>query len=358
MATAVFFGLILLACIGIMYSCNVFEPAADHLGRNMKEGVKGATINAIGSSLPELFTTLILLFLYKDMDGLSGGVATTAGSAVFNAVLIPGGAILAVTMVAKLTTSIEVSRKVLLRDGFFVLFAEIVLIYFLGFSELTWWMGATLMGIYAVYFAVLMKMGGGGNDEDDGDDEEIEDDLVSQGIVRDFLTAMKGDDIPLTDGVAWLFLSVSVVMVGAFCLLLSEATVGLAQVWDVPLFVTTVVFAAAATSVPDTILSVKDALKGNYDDAIANAIGSNIFDVCMSLGLPLTLYCLVTGGPVALHLESSDSNVQILRVVMLGFTALVIGMFSVGAVGKKTGLTLIGLYVAWLCSIAYTLSVG
>ena len=70
-------------------------------------------------------------------------------------------------------------------------------------------------------------------------------------------------------------------VVGVFCFLLSEATILLAEAWDVPLFLTTVVFAAAATSVPDTILSVKDALKGNYDDAVANAIGSNIFDVCV-----------------------------------------------------------------------------
>jgi cation:H+ antiporter len=353
MAALPYLGLVLVACIGIMYSCNVFEPAADHLGRNMKEGVKGATINAVGSSLPELFTTLILLFAYNDLDGLSGGVATTAGSAVFNAVLIPGGAILAVTMMAKLTSSVEISRKVLLRDGFFVLLAEIVLITFLGFEELTWWMGAVLMWIYIVYFAVLMKTGGGleeDDDEDDEDDEEPE----SRGIVGDFFTAMKGDDIPLTDGVAWLFLSVSIAMVGAFCFLLSEATVKLAEIWHVPLFITTVVFAAAATSVPDTILSVKDALKGNYDDAVANAVGSNIFDVCVSLGLPLTLYCLVTGGPVALQQDASGADIQVLRWVMLGFTAVVIGLFSLGAVGKKTGMTMVAMYAGWLGYIGYT----
>ena len=71
--------LILLACIGIMFSCNLFEPASNYLGRNMPAGVKGATINAIGSSLPELFTTFILLFFYRDMDGFTGGIATTAG---------------------------------------------------------------------------------------------------------------------------------------------------------------------------------------------------------------------------------------------------------------------------------------
>jgi len=33
-----------------------------------------------------------------------------------------------------------------------------------------------------------------------------------------------------------------------------------------------VVLSAAATSVPDTIISMKDARKGNYDDAVSNVL--------------------------------------------------------------------------------------
>ena len=40
----------------------------------------------------------------------------------------------------------------------------------------------------------------------------------------------------------------------------------------IPSYFTAVVLAAAATSVPDTVLSVKDARKGEYDDAVANAV--------------------------------------------------------------------------------------
>lgn len=347
-------GLVALACVGIMFSCNVFEPASDYLGRNMKEGVKGATINAVGSSLPELFTTLIFLVLYHDVDGFTAGVATTAGSAVFNAVLIPASAILAVTMIAKLTTSVEVSRKVLIRDGAFVLLAEIVLIYFLGLDQLHWWMGAALMAIYAVYFAVLMFTGGGEDEEDDEEDEEEE--LESRGFIRDLITAMKGDDVPLTTGKAWGYLVISVIFVGLFCFLLTESTVALAKAWNVPLFITTVVFAAAATSVPDTVLSIKDALKGNYDDAVANAIGSNIFDVCVSLGLPLTLFCLFTNSSI--DMSETGGQVAILRWVMLGFTVAVLALFFRGRVGKVTGGIMTAMYVGWLAYIGYVATTG
>jgi len=351
MATLVPFLMIGLACVGIFFGCNLFEPAADYLGRNMKDGVKGATINAVGSSLPELFTTLILLFLYRDMDGFSGGVATTAGSAVFNAVLIPACAILAVTMWARATDTIEVSRKVLLRDGIFVIIAEVVLIIFLGHHTMYWWMGAALLGIYLLYFGALMWGGWSIDDDDDDDDDDEEEDLVPGALVGDLLTALKGGDVGLDTPRAWGFLMGGVSLVGLFCFVLSEATVQLAETWDVPLFLTTVIFAAAATSVPDTILSVKDALKGNYDDAVANAIGSNIFDVCISLGLPLTIYGIVV-GPVDLAAHA-DEGVQVIRWVMLGFTVVVLAMFFPGKVGKKAGLAMLAMYGSWVLYIAY-----
>ena len=47
------------------------------------------------------------------------------------------------------------------------------------------------------------------------------------------------------------------------------------------------------TSVPDTILSVKDAMKGNYNDAISNAIGSNVFDIGFVLGFPILMFSVL-----------------------------------------------------------------
>ena len=126
---------IALMSIMIMYACNSFEDAADFLGQNMKPGVKGATINAIGSSLPELFTTSLLLFgplfapgfFGSRADGFSAGIATCAGSAVFNAVIIPALCVLAVLFVGikgpggtrTKIDRITLDKKVVLKDGIF-----------------------------------------------------------------------------------------------------------------------------------------------------------------------------------------------------------------------------------------------
>ena len=167
---------------------------------------------------------------------------------------------------------------------------------------------------------------------------------------------MKGDDVALSEGKAWAYLGVSVVFVGLFCYLLTESTIALAEAWNVPLFITTVVFAAAATSVPDTVLSVKDALKGNYDDSVANAIGSNIFDVCVSLGLPLTLFCVFTG--TSIDMSQTAGQVAVLRWVMLGFTVGVLALLFRGRVGRWTGVTMVAMYAGWLVYVGYLAVVG
>ena len=50
-----------------------FDLAANYLTRNWGEGIKGPTVNAIASSLPELMISFIFLFYYKDITGFSAG---------------------------------------------------------------------------------------------------------------------------------------------------------------------------------------------------------------------------------------------------------------------------------------------
>ena len=289
-------GTVVLASVVIMFACNSFEDASSFLGRNMPSGVKGATINAIGSSLPELMTATFLLFAFKDEDGFSGGVATCAGSAVFNAVIIPAVSVLAVMFIGvkqsdgthKKVSFIELNKATVLRDGVFFILAELALIYFLGDSVMFWWMGGVLMGIYVLYFGFLMwqfKTGRAEPDEDDDDDDDEDEEQApkwKQLLTFDFNALFFGGK-DFNNGRAWVVLGSATTIIGVACYGLSWAVVEAAHVLNVPLYFTTVVLAAAATSVPDTVLSVKDALNGNYDDAVANAVGSNIFDICVAL---------------------------------------------------------------------------
>ena len=364
---------IVLASIVVMYACSSFDEATSYLGRYMPPGIKGATLNAVGSSLPELLTTTFLLFIYHDRDGFSAGIATCAGSAVFNAVVIPALCILAVTWWGtstkgsslKIIPHIELDRKTLLRDGFFFIAAELVLIYFLKDSVMVWWMGGALMIVYVVYFCYLMWQWMLASAASKFDEEEYEP-VGPPDLLITFSLAPKWSNLKsvLTFDFnqvffygmaynakrAWFVLSCSVGTIAMACLFLSKAVIDSADALGVPAYFTAVILGAAATSVPDTVISMKDAVKGNYDDAISNAVGSNIFDITICLGLPLFIYGIIYGD-VALS-GLGPARVQELRIALVCVTVVVLGLFlSTKKIGQWRGWILLSLYGLWTAFI-------
>ena len=146
---------------------------------------------------------------------------------------------------------------------------------------------------------------------------------------------------------AWIVLILSTVTIGGACLGLAHSVEATAVALDIPLYFVAVILAAGATSVPDTVISVRDALKGEYDDAIANAVGSNTFDICVALGLPLMLYCLLNGTDVSL-IGEANGEVQGLRIFLIIVSVVVLGLLLVlPSIGKGTALIFAVLYMVW-----------
>ena len=59
---------------------------------------------------------------------------------------------------------------------------------------------------------------------------------------------------------------------------------------DIPEVVMGTVVLAAGTSVPDALASISVARAGLGDMAVANAVGSNVFDIWLGLGLPWSVF--------------------------------------------------------------------
>jgi cation:H+ antiporter len=326
----------------------------------MAPGVRGATINAIGSSMPELMTAFFLLFLYHDRDGFAAGIATTAGSAIFNAIIIPALCILAVrykgvvragTAVREKIKEIEISKRSVLRDGFFLLLAEGLLIILLGNKTFVWWMGGLLIGVYGLYFLFLMRGFGGDAEDDDGDDDNDDDgdDDESPSTLRALITFdfnnLLFNGKRYTTSSAWVVLSLATAVIGVACWQLAEAVMMSSSALGVPAYFTALVLAAAATSAPDTVLSVKDALRGDYDDAVSNALGSNTFDITVALGLPLIVYALLFGDITV----QSAAETQDLRIILFAVTAFVLVAFLIGRrITIIYAYMFLTVYAAWL----------
>ncbi|MFT4666078.1 MAG: Ca2+/Na+ antiporter [Polaribacter sp.] len=347
--------LISLCCLIIWKASDGFEVASEYIGRNLNDGVRGATINAIGSSMPELFTTIWFLFVLRDKDGFAAGIGTTAGSAIFNGMIIPAVVILAVIGYG-LAKKVTVSKKVIWRDGLSLIFAELILIFVIKGDSLNWWHGLILMMVYAIYVIVMLTTmsSGSGKEEDEGNKEEDE----GSGSEKSWLMCLLTLDLEplfikkeINNANAWSLLIVAMLVIGGACALLVIACEGLALGAGIKTYFVAVVLASAATSVPDTILSYRDAMAGEYDDAVANALGSNIFDVCFALGLPLFLFTIIY-GPISMSPDTVE-NITELRVILLVSTivAFVIYIFGDG-MGKIKAYLLLAIYVLFTIFIA------
>jgi Ca2+/Na+ antiporter len=360
--------LILLSSIIIWKSSDGFDYASSYLGRNLTDGVKGATINAISSSMPELLTSIFFLIYLKDSVGFSGGLGTVAGSAVFNAMVIPALSIILVVSYG-ISKSITVSKKVIYRDSIALIILQLALIGILYFQMLNWLGGLILVFSYLIYIFYMFYTMNNPNLKSEYvinlDKSTLDNSFISF-LKLDFYQAIIGNKKINTLN-AILLLLVSLLFMGGSCLILVWACEligekeynffgyeGLAGL-NLPISAVAIIIAAAATSVPDTILSVKDALKGNYNDAISNAIGSNVFDIGFALGFPILMYSLLY-EPIILDDSIQEFSINIMLILLFLTLATFIVLVSSKKIGKARGIILLIFYLIFIIYILTSVS--
>ncbi|XP_073923391.1 sodium/potassium/calcium exchanger 4 isoform X2 [Castor canadensis] len=154
-------GAVLLHILGALYMfyalaivCDdFFVPSLEKICEklHLSEDVAGATFMAAGSSTPELFASVIGVFItHGDV-----GVGTIVGSAVFNILCIIGVCGLFAGQVVRLTW------WAVCRDSVYYTLSVIVLIAFIYDEEIVWWEGLVLIILYVFYILIMkynMKM--------------------------------------------------------------------------------------------------------------------------------------------------------------------------------------------------------
>lgn len=234
------------------------------------QSVAGATLAAIGSSAPELLTSSFAIGWAGSTVRAGGtnlgqgdlGVAAILGSGLFNLCMMIG--------VAAAIRPLEVNRRVLWRDGAFYLGAVALTLWFVIDRQLVWWEAVLWLLLYGVYLAVLLVDVWRHPEE----------------------TASEGELQPLE---AVLTLAGGLLLVAVACGFLVRHTMGLATDIGLPASLVSLLVLAVGTSLPDLITSLQAARQGNTSLALSNAIGTNCFDLCVALGLPVLAYNLIVG---------------------------------------------------------------
>ncbi len=328
----------------------------------MPQSVAGATLLAFGTSTPEISTALFALFL--EGANPATGIGTIVGSAIFQILVVIGFA-------AFVRTS-QLNWRPVIRDSFFYALSIILLIWFIHDDKLTLYEALAFVGFYVFYLFALFLWVIYVKEESleaEVKNTEIPQPLASvekeveaqRGIPRKNLLVITrkliGYPIDATLGLlpdvekkqSWtipVFL-ISLSVIGYACYWLVIAAEQFALLLNIPPAIVALTILAGGSSIPEMVSSAVVSRQGRGDMAIANAIGSNIFDILMSLGLPVLIFILVKGTSLNdLGGSQINSSVMLLFISLL----LVVGLLAVlrFRATRLFGVFLMSLYVLYV----------
>lgn len=294
-----------------------FIQASSRIGDyfRLPRSVKGATLDAISSSFPELMIALFAVIAFQHFEV---GVGTIAGSALFNLLIITGISVLVAPKAFK------VSRNVVMRDGVFYIISVATLLIAL-FATKTWTLLIPLsfILIYLLYFKEIVH-----------DVHEFHKETARKKKKHSKIKLPRELTIAI----------ICMLVIGFASYFLTEHAIAFAEAIHVSPLVIAFTVMAAATSLPDAVISIGNARKGHIDDATSNVFGSNIFDILIGLSIPILLAIFLTKGPVQIQFDYIE-----IVIGLLGSTLLLI-YFLTGdyTLRKWHGGLLLAMYGAFL----------
>ena len=269
---------------------------------NIPQIVIGLTIVAMGTSMPEFCVSLVSAL--KGTADLA--VGNVVGSNVFNALLIVG--------VTALVAPMTILRQTVCKDIPFALVASMLLVLMCLDGTLSRIDALVLLAMFGFFMYVTLQAGLSAKKAD------------KQAASDEPTQATPDEPAEAQAPMSWLRASLFII-IGLGCLIggsnlfvggatavatelgISDAVVGLTVV-------------AMGTSLPELATSVVAARKGNSGIAIGNALGSNVFNILLILGLtgaitPLTLQGITT-------LDLTMLVVSMMLLWLFSFTKLTI----------------------------------
>jgi len=316
-----------------------FVVSLDKLSSRLKmsHDMAGATFMAIGSSAPELFVAVIALSRPGDHDAI--GVGTIVGSALFNLLVIVGAA-------AVVKNSL-IAWQPVIRDLLFYGIAILGLYFVLYNGQVELWEAASLIVLYGAYVYAVFKWRNWFKYKDLDEDPEEEEDEEKTGwkVIFKPLDWVLAKVFPDAKRYLMVF-GVSIMVIAVLCWVLVESAIGISDILGIPEIVVALTVLAVGTSVPDMVSSVIVAKQGRAGMAVSNAIGSNIFDIFIGLGLPWLVKILIVDDVIKFNIDGLDISVGLLFASVL--LILFFLVWKKWRLTQNLGFTLILLYILYV----------
>ena len=283
--------ILLLVCgfVVLIKGADFFVDGASAVATHFKipKILIGLTIVAFGTSAPE-FAVSVQSLLRGEGDLVLGNVV---GSNILNILLILGA--------CALVHDLKVKRETATKEIPMLALLTVLLAALLADSLFDWQMvnaftrndGLVVVMFFAIFIYYLLGVAKQSRTKKDMSDDEK---VVS---LSKALLFTVGGIIAIVCGSQWVVSSASALaaIIGA-----SEAMIGLTVV-------------ALGTSLPELVTGLTATRKGEYDLALGNVVGSNIFNIGVVLGLPVALF----GGIYSFAISYVDLLVMIVAALLL-----------------------------------------
>ena len=276
---------------------------------NVPSLIIGLTIVAMGTSLPE--TAVSVTASLVDNNALA--VSNAVGSNIFNLMVVIG--------FCAVLTPVAVDKQTLKRDfPFSVLCAVILLV--LGFigMELGHVDGVVLLVLFAIYIVVLVRV-------------TLKHKNHAELELEEETEEIKLLSVPLS--LVYIVLGGAAIVIGGDMVVDTASRIAIDLGMSQTLVGLTIV--SIGTSLPELVTSIVAARKNEVDMALGNAIGSNVFNILMVLGIASAI------SPVSLITE----NIIDLCVLIVFTVCVWIFAGTKKKIGKIEGFAMVALYAIY-----------
>ena len=158
------------------------------------------------------------------------------------------------------------------------------------------------------------------------------------GLVRKGADTNNSNDIKYGPIMSILLILLSLLITIFSSDLIVDNAVILANELNVSKKIITMLIIVIGTSLPELVMTVTSARKGEFDMAVGNIVGTNIFNFCVVLGLPVVIY-----GNVGL----GGFNFVDILVVFLSSFCLYAFAKSEKTISRKEALIMLGIFIVY-----------
>ena len=247
---------------------------------NISGFVIGATLVAFGTSLPEMASSMMAAYSGKN----EMAVANVVGSNIINIALVLG---IVFVMAKKIVTD----RDIFAKDGAWGIFPVMVFIIMVIDGSISRFEGFLLLVMMVAYLIFLINNDGELTDEIDIDEDEVKKsfDYKSSAIL--------------------LLVGFVLVIVGANFAVDSASNI--AKSLGVSDWVIGLLLVAFGTSLPELMVSISAAKKGQGDMVLGGIIGSNVSNFTAVLGSSALI------NPLSIDLAKNSFDISSLLIVTI-----------------------------------------